>query len=262
VALRYGIPRPSREAPAHGGATPAGFEWAPLSTIPIDTVDSSGSAVALDEIVPPSTGDGPALAATPHEPSKTDSLASWLSAAALRLRWGGRRVLAAGLVLAAVTVCVWSLDTISRYARWLKSTGNRELVALFTPVVTRLVPGASADGLPQPSYQDVVLASPSESTAPVARPKPGPKPLPVSSREAPPAARPVVMGRLNVNAIPWAEVWVDGQPIGQTPIGNIPISVGSHRLTFRHPDFGELQTVAIVTADETAYATMHFTTSD
>ena len=165
-----------------------------------------------------------------------------------------------------MTACVLSLDAIGRYSRWLASTGNRELVELFTPVVTRLVPGASADGPLQPSHQDVVLASPSGSTAPGVRPKPRPNPLPVPlpvpSREATRAVRPVVMGTLNVNAIPWAEVWVDGQPIGQTPIGNIPISVGSHRLTFRHPDFGELQTVAIVTADETAYATMHFTTSD
>ncbi|MGH9146236.1 MAG: PEGA domain-containing protein, partial [Vicinamibacterales bacterium] len=46
-------------------------------------------------------------------------------------------------------------------------------------------------------------------------------------------------GTLALNAIPWAEVWVDGERVGETPIGNLPVSMGPHEVVFRHPEFGE-----------------------
>jgi len=46
-------------------------------------------------------------------------------------------------------------------------------------------------------------------------------------------------GTLSINALPWAEVWIDGQRAGETPIGNIPIVIGTHEVLFRHPQFGE-----------------------
>lgn len=48
-------------------------------------------------------------------------------------------------------------------------------------------------------------------------------------------------GTLNVNALPWAEVFVDGRRIGVTPIGNLVIAAGSHEVVFRHPEFGEVK---------------------
>ncbi|HEX7136333.1 MAG TPA: PEGA domain-containing protein, partial [Vicinamibacterales bacterium] len=47
------------------------------------------------------------------------------------------------------------------------------------------------------------------------------------------------MGSIAINAIPWAEVWVDGERIGDTPIGNLSLPIGPHELLFRHPDLGE-----------------------
>lgn len=47
------------------------------------------------------------------------------------------------------------------------------------------------------------------------------------------------MGTLSVNALPWAEVWIDGQRAGETPIGNFSIAIGRHELLFRHPELGE-----------------------
>ena len=46
-------------------------------------------------------------------------------------------------------------------------------------------------------------------------------------------------GTIAINALPWAEVWIDGQRIGETPIGNTPIAIGPHEVLFRHPDLGE-----------------------
>lgn len=47
------------------------------------------------------------------------------------------------------------------------------------------------------------------------------------------------MGTLFVNAVPWAEVWIDGRRAGDTPIGNVSIAIGNHEVLFRHPEFGE-----------------------
>ena len=47
------------------------------------------------------------------------------------------------------------------------------------------------------------------------------------------------MGTISINAVPWAEVWIDGQRAGETPIGNFAVAIGQHELIFRHPDLGE-----------------------
>jgi hypothetical protein len=54
-------------------------------------------------------------------------------------------------------------------------------------------------------------------------------------------------GTLALNAIPWAEVWIDGVKVGETPIGNLPLAIGSHDVVFRHPDLGEQHHTAMVT---------------
>jgi hypothetical protein len=54
-------------------------------------------------------------------------------------------------------------------------------------------------------------------------------------------------GSINLNAAPWAEVWVDGRRVGETPIGNLPISIGSHEIIFRHPQLGEKRQAVSVT---------------
>ena len=59
-------------------------------------------------------------------------------------------------------------------------------------------------------------------------------------------------GTLHINAVPWAEVWMDGQRIGETPIGNLQTAIGSRELVFRHPDLGERRTTVMVTLKEAA----------
>ena len=55
-------------------------------------------------------------------------------------------------------------------------------------------------------------------------------------------------GTVNLNASPWAEVWVDGQRVGETPIGNLSLPIGPHEVVFRHPQFGEKRHAISVTA--------------
>jgi hypothetical protein len=59
-------------------------------------------------------------------------------------------------------------------------------------------------------------------------------------------------GRLNVNAEPWAEVWIDNRPMGETPLANLEIPIGEHEVIFRHPDLGERRQNVIVRADTVA----------
>jgi PEGA domain len=55
------------------------------------------------------------------------------------------------------------------------------------------------------------------------------------------------MGVININAAPWAEVWIDGRRAGETPIGNLPVSIGPHEIVFRHPQLGEKRQAVSVT---------------
>jgi hypothetical protein len=57
-------------------------------------------------------------------------------------------------------------------------------------------------------------------------------------------------GTVHVNAVPWAEVWIDNQRVGETPIGNLAAAIGSHEIVFRHPQLGERRTTVLVTLKE------------
>jgi serine/threonine protein kinase len=59
-------------------------------------------------------------------------------------------------------------------------------------------------------------------------------------------------GTIALNATPWAEVWVDGEKIGETPIGNYQLTLGSHDVVFRHPELGEQRHTAVVTLNAPA----------
>jgi len=54
-------------------------------------------------------------------------------------------------------------------------------------------------------------------------------------------------GTMALNALPWAEVSVDGERVGETPIGSVSVPIGAHEIVFRHPDLGERRTTATVT---------------
>jgi PEGA domain len=54
-------------------------------------------------------------------------------------------------------------------------------------------------------------------------------------------------GTLSVNAQPWAEVWIDGERVGETPIGNLQRPIGTHQVVFRHPDLGERRESVVIT---------------
>jgi hypothetical protein len=68
-------------------------------------------------------------------------------------------------------------------------------------------------------------------------------------------------GPVNFNASPWAEVFIDGRKIGDTPIANFQLPLGIREVTFRHPQYGERRMPVTVKGDSAAAISIDFTKS-
>ena len=53
-------------------------------------------------------------------------------------------------------------------------------------------------------------------------------------------------GSVSLNALPWANVAVDGRSLGTTPLANIELAIGTHEVVWTHPQFGERKQVITV----------------
>lgn len=65
-------------------------------------------------------------------------------------------------------------------------------------------------------------------------------------------------GTVSLNALPWAEVWIDGKKAGDTPIANLQVPLGSHEIVFKHPQFGERKVSATVIASAPSAISVDF----
>ena len=65
-------------------------------------------------------------------------------------------------------------------------------------------------------------------------------------------------GRISVNAVPWAEVEIDGKPAGETPIANFSLPIGTHEISFRHPQLGLQKQTVVVKVDGQTRVTQIF----
>ena len=76
------------------------------------------------------------------------------------------------------------------------------------------------------------------AAAPVMRaPQPQPGPAPRAPQPmAAPAAGGANMGTLRINSRPWAQVFVDGRFLGNTPLLNAPVPAGKHKIKLVNPD--------------------------
>ncbi len=68
----------------------------------------------------------------------------------------------------------------------------------------------------------------------------------------------VPTGSLAINALPWADAWVDGRPVGQTPLSSIGVAIGRHEVTLRHPELGERRRQIVVSPDAPTRLTVDF----
>jgi hypothetical protein len=56
-------------------------------------------------------------------------------------------------------------------------------------------------------------------------------------------------GSISINALPWANVTLDGKDLGATPVATQSLPVGPHELILRHPKLGERRQTVIVPAN-------------
>ena len=56
-------------------------------------------------------------------------------------------------------------------------------------------------------------------------------------------------GRISINAVPWAQVSIDGKDAGETPIANFALPIGTHEIVFKHPQLGERKQTVVVKVD-------------
>jgi PEGA domain len=66
-------------------------------------------------------------------------------------------------------------------------------------------------------------------------------------------------GTVNINAQPWAEVWIDGKKVGETPLANLSVPLGAREIVFKHPQFGERRVTTTIVSGTAAAVTMDFT---
>jgi serine/threonine-protein kinase len=67
-----------------------------------------------------------------------------------------------------------------------------------------------------------------------------------------PAAESDKTGTLRLNSRPWAQVTVDGRPVGNTPQPSLQLSAGKHKLQLSNPQLGLTKNVSVnIKAGET-----------
>jgi hypothetical protein len=82
---------------------------------------------------------------------------------------------------------------------------------------------------------------------PVAARRPSRLPRPASTPAVAPAPSDTQPCAFSVNSVPWAEVWVDGKNTGRhTPLVDVEIACGEHRIDFKRLDLDIAQSESIV----------------
>ena len=93
------------------------------------------------------------------------------------------------------------------------------------------VPASGSEILEEVPAEPLLGPSPTAGTT---SPTPAPTPPPI---DVPPESTPLASGALLIVVRPWADVSVDGVPVGQTPLGAVPLEAGPHQVLLAHPDY-------------------------
>jgi hypothetical protein len=66
------------------------------------------------------------------------------------------------------------------------------------------------------------------------------------------------LGIIRIKGPAGAEVWIDGERVGETPMGDLNIPVGTRDIVIRHPQLGEQRMTATVTRSAPTEVTVDF----
>jgi hypothetical protein len=125
-------------------------------------------------------------------------------------------------------------------------------VSLTTPVEMQLFEDGRLVGS---SRSDRIMMSVGDHTLQIANEALGyraTRTVQVSPGKVTPIRVEIPRGTAALNASPWAEVWIDGERAGDTPMGNVSLAIGTHDVLFRHPELGEQRHTVTVTLNGTA----------
>jgi hypothetical protein len=64
---------------------------------------------------------------------------------------------------------------------------------------------------------------------------------------------------VSLNALPWAEVWIDGARAGETPLANLQVPLGTREIVFKHPQYGERRMTTTIKATSPASISVDLT---
>jgi tRNA A-37 threonylcarbamoyl transferase component Bud32 len=135
-----------------------------------------------------------------------------------------RRVVGGALAIAAVAIVLaWKGPAVVRTVRRMVTPPKVVPIASFT--TDTAAPGAGPATSPP-------VAVPGRGSQPAAPPA-APPPAPATPAPATPTRAPVVApgtARLFVNSMPWGQLYVDGQLVGNTPRANLPLAAGTHTI--------------------------------
>ena len=66
-------------------------------------------------------------------------------------------------------------------------------------------------------------------------------------------------GMVQIDVVPWGEVWIEGEWIGRTPLGDIVVPLGTREIRVAHPELGEQRRFVDVTLNERVQLTVDLT---
>lgn len=65
-------------------------------------------------------------------------------------------------------------------------------------------------------------------------------------------------GRLDIEATPWADVWIDGIAVGRTPLLGVSVPIGRHEVVLRHAELGERRELVTIKSHGVGRVTVVF----
>ncbi len=90
----------------------------------------------------------------------------------------------------------------------------------------------------------------STSASATAAPAPAPAPAPTHAVHSAPARERTATGLLSLNAVPWGSVSIDGRAVGNTPLLDVRLAPGAHRVRVERLGYEPYERVVSVVAGQ------------
>lgn len=209
-----------------------------------------GSQPSAQSAVRLTASGGPAYGG--HEqPTVIESSARLEGAPApLSRRWAAAAVAIGALVAGGAFAVFFALNhpdrTTSNTAASAVVAGTTTAapsVALETTSTAPLPASVAASAVIDADH--VASAAPSVTASAAPRPTNAPRPVPTPAATADEPANSSEPGTLQVTAAPWADVSVDGRPVGTTPMAPISLTPGPHSVVLRNSDLGATRSYTV-----------------